>query len=133
VWRVGDGSQIKVWEDNWIPRTGAKHPLGCLREDRPSLVSCLVAPGGGTWDEDEVRKYFVPSDVEDILRTPLGRSGQDDFLAWNHTKTGVFSVRSAYLLAVQRKKQARGRGESSRSCDEHKGGLLYGTPRSRVR
>jgi hypothetical protein len=30
VWHVGDGSHIKIWEDNWIPRIGTKQPLGAF-------------------------------------------------------------------------------------------------------
>jgi hypothetical protein len=35
VWRIGDGSKFRVWDDNWIARTGAKHPLGFLFEEGP--------------------------------------------------------------------------------------------------
>jgi hypothetical protein len=28
VWRIGDGKSVKVWEDNWIPRSGLMRPLG---------------------------------------------------------------------------------------------------------
>jgi hypothetical protein len=28
VWRIGDGEQVNVWTDKWIPRSSAQHPLG---------------------------------------------------------------------------------------------------------
>lgn len=128
VWRIGDGSQVRVWNDNWIPRTGAKYPLGSLLEDKPERVQDFIVHGGGAWDEDELRKHLLPIDVQDILRTPIGRPGSSDFQAWNYTKNGMFSVKSAYHLAIQRKRAARGRAETSRNCDEHRGWLaLWGT------
>jgi hypothetical protein len=51
------------------------------------------------------------------------RAGSEDVLPWNFRKNGVFSVRSAYHLAVNQKNLARGRAESSRSSDNHKGRL----------
>jgi hypothetical protein len=52
------------------------------------------------------------------------RAGTDDYVAWNYTKTGVFSVRSAYHLKQHLKKMAAGRGSSSLNCSEHRGWLL---------
>lgn len=28
LWRIGDGSKVSIWSNNWIPREGCKHPLG---------------------------------------------------------------------------------------------------------
>jgi hypothetical protein len=72
VWRIGDDSQIKIWEDNWIPRSGAKHPLGCLIEDRPKLVQDLILPSGEGWNEPELKRVLVPEDVKDVLCTQIG-------------------------------------------------------------
>ena len=52
-----------------------------------------------------------------------GYPGLGDVLAWNHTKSGLFSVKSAYHLAVKRKRGSRGNIGSSNSCSEHKGWL----------
>jgi hypothetical protein len=129
VWRIGDGTSIKVHEDNWIPRSGAQCPLGQREEECPRLVSEFIVPEGGAWNEEMVRQHFFDIDVADILCTPVGRPGTQDFRAWNYTKNGVFSVRSAYHLAVKRKRDARGATESSRSCQDHKGWLaLWDTP-----
>jgi hypothetical protein len=83
----------------------------------------FITDEGGAWDVDKVTTHFVPLDVADILRTPVGLAGSTDFLAWNFTKNGVFSVKTAYHLAMQRKKADRGASESSSSCDDHKGWL----------
>jgi ribonuclease HI len=53
----------------------------------------------------------------------LGRLGASDFQAWNYTKSGMFSVKSAYHLAVQRKKFKQGLVGGSGSCENHRGRL----------
>jgi hypothetical protein len=123
VWRVGDGASIRVMEDNWIPRNSAQHPLGCKEEECPVYLKDFLLPSGGAWDETKLESYFYEQDVQDILQIKVGRPGWADFRAWNYTKNGQFSVRSAYHLAMQRKRDQRGSPESSRSCDQHKGWL----------
>jgi hypothetical protein len=44
-------------------------------------------------------------------------------MAWNYTKNGVFSVRSAYHLKQQIHRGATGGASSSRNAVEHQGWL----------
>jgi hypothetical protein len=47
VWRIGNGQKIKVWEDNWIPRSGLMRPLGTKPDSVPvSRVSELLHADG---------------------------------------------------------------------------------------
>jgi hypothetical protein len=59
IWRVGDGASITIGEDNWIPRAGARRPLGRREEGCPNRVQDLIIPEGGAWDEEKVRQYFL--------------------------------------------------------------------------
>jgi hypothetical protein len=49
VWRIGNGEKIKVWEDNWIPRSGLMRPIGTKTDSaQVSQVSeLLLADGQG--------------------------------------------------------------------------------------
>jgi ribonuclease HI len=123
IWRIGDGSNIKVWEDNWIPRSSAQHPLGRLNEECPSLVSDFLLPQGHGWDEEKLKIHLAETDVVDILKIRVGKAGSVDFPAWNYTKNGVFTVRSAYHLAMKAKRLEGGAVEASSSCIEHNGWL----------
>jgi hypothetical protein len=40
--------------------------------------------------------YFGNVDANRILEIQIAPSGMQDFVAWHHTKTGLFTVRSAY-------------------------------------
>ena len=49
IWRVGDGSQINIWEDPWIP---ASHNLRVQTPRGPRLVTTvneLISPVDGFW------------------------------------------------------------------------------------
>ena len=61
-------------------------------------VSDLLLAEGGGWDVYKLKETFFEADVSNILKIPVGRAGTDDYLAWNYTKNGIFSVRSAYHL-----------------------------------
>jgi hypothetical protein len=59
-------------------------------------VSDLINPSTGWWDEELIRELSWSVDANRILETPIAPSGMQDFVAWHHTKTGLFTVRSAY-------------------------------------
>ena len=61
-----------------------------------SIVDELINPYTGQWDEDLIRDVFSPVDVHRILQIPLNYHLTEDFVAWNYTRSGTFSVRSAY-------------------------------------
>lgn len=56
----------------------------------------LIDPISGEWDEQLIRENFWHIDAERILQIPLFHAEIEDFVAWQLTKNGVFSVRSAY-------------------------------------
>jgi hypothetical protein len=87
------------------------------------IWSATILDLRGAWDEAKLNEVFYEVDVADILRTPIVCAGSGDVMAWNHTKSGLFSVKSSYHLAVKRKRESRGNTGSSNSCSEHQGWL----------
>lgn len=55
----------------------------------------IISPVDGMWDGDLIREVFWPVDVHRILQIPL-TPGSEDFIGWYNTKTGLFTVKSAY-------------------------------------
>jgi hypothetical protein len=86
-------------------------------------VAELLLPDGQGWDVGKLDELFYECDVEDIMKIPVGRAGTDDYIAWNQTKNGTFSVKSAYHLHMQLKSSQENRAGSSSSCEEHQGWL----------
>jgi hypothetical protein len=127
IWRIGNGESTDFWTSNWIPREGAQRPLG-RKPDAPRAVikkvSELIDDEGHEWDEAKLAKYFYDFDMEDIKKISIGGKEIEDCLAWNFTKNGVFSVRSAYHLQMSIRKQKESHSESSCSVQEHKGWLV---------
>jgi hypothetical protein len=69
-----------------------------------------------SWDETLVRRYFYACDVEEILKIKLPSHGGSDCVAWNFEKSGIFSVRSVYRLAM-RHEHGEAIGSSSTLAD----------------
>jgi hypothetical protein len=119
IWRVGDGSQIKIWEDPWIANGVSRRPITPRGHVLLTKAEELLNPGSGTWDEDLIRDVFWEEDVRYILATPTN-PGHDDFLAWHFDRKGLFSVKSAYHVLDDEKHQVKNqqKGESSSSVGE---------------
>lgn len=95
IWRVGDGTQVRIWEDPWIPCSVTRRPITPRGNVLLSKVSELIDPATGGWDAQLVRDIFWDEDVTNILATPT-RMGRNDVIAWHFDTKGRFSVKSAY-------------------------------------
>jgi hypothetical protein len=82
-------------------------------------VKDLLLPDGSGWNIDKLNEALFEANFADILKIPIGRARTDDYVAWNYTKNGQFSVRSAYHLKQHLKSMAAGRPGSSMNCAEH--------------
>jgi hypothetical protein len=64
-------------------------------------VSQLMKPGRHEWDEQVLKYYLFPHDVEAILRIHLSQRDDEDILAWHYEKSGdIHSQDNAYQLAI---------------------------------
>jgi hypothetical protein len=98
-------------------------PLGHKPNAEIRRVEEVLLDDGQGWDEEKLPEIFFDGDVDDILKIPVGRAGTDDYLAWNYTKNGVFSVRSAYHLQMHLDVVRSGMASSSTNLDDHRGWL----------
>ena len=53
------------------------------------------------WRRELITSLFHTDDVEEICRIPLSHRHEPDILALMYNKNGMFSVKSAYKVAVQ--------------------------------
>lgn len=101
IWRVGTGSRIDIWQDPWIPSSESRKVITPRGGIMLNKVEELIDPHSGLWDEELIRSVFSVVDAQRILQIPLRVEVFDDFVAWNATRSGTFSVRSAYHVEFE--------------------------------
>jgi hypothetical protein len=63
-------------------------------------VDSLIDGNSMCWVVDKLEQMFLPRDVEIIKQIPLSLRKPRDKLIWTGTKSGNFSVKSAYSLLL---------------------------------
>ena len=100
-WRVGNGRLIHIWEDKWLPTPMTYKVISPPRlfGDFP-MVSALIDEDTKRWKVDTLKSIFLPFEVETILNIPLSHYLPEDKIIWVGNNKGVFSVKSAYYMAL---------------------------------
>jgi hypothetical protein len=96
IWRVGNGNNINIWEDRWVPGSYSCKVLTPKGQNIYTKVSDLIDPITNSWDEELIGEIFWNVDKHRILAIPLPSHDREDFVGWSLTKSGTFSVRTAY-------------------------------------
>jgi hypothetical protein len=116
IWRVGNGASIRAWRDPWIPRDGNHLPRSEQGRCRYRWVADFLLPDGA-WNLQWLNQYFQQEDVAEILKIHASRRNEDDFVSWYPEKLGIFTVKSAYRLALHKQMMQQDRGASSSRPD----------------
>ncbi|KAL0011302.1 hypothetical protein SO802_006410 [Lithocarpus litseifolius] len=98
-WRIGNGANIQVWEDRWLPIPSTYKvitPRGFLHDD--TRVQELIDTTTVNWKQSIVDALFLPHEAEVIKGIPLSSRFPTDKLIWTETQNGIFSVRTAQCL-----------------------------------
>ncbi|GKV19300.1 hypothetical protein SLEP1_g29582 [Rubroshorea leprosula] len=95
-WNVGNGQNILIFEDKWVPTLPG---FKVTSPETQSLFSyvCELLDEGGEWDITKLNASFSNQECREILKIPTGAC--PDSLIWHYDKVGKFSVKSAYFLA----------------------------------
>ncbi|KAL0287548.1 UNVERIFIED_CONTAM: hypothetical protein Sradi_7122400 [Sesamum radiatum] len=98
--------KARIWIDPSIPRPPSfplMKSIGIL--PHPTTVSHLFDPATHDLNEHLVESLFDASDCDAILSIPTSHAPFDDEIVWHFTKSGKFSVKSAYHLAFDSNQQ----------------------------
>nr|XP_048331218.1 uncharacterized protein LOC125422872 [Ziziphus jujuba var. spinosa] len=98
-YQVGKGDTVNFWEDPWIPNSPRFLP-------KPTHHSALNSVGmvnslklsNGCWNEAYLASLFDLASVENIKRIFWAKDEEKDKIVWLGSKTGAFTVKSAYSL-----------------------------------
>ncbi|XP_010495271.1 PREDICTED: uncharacterized protein LOC104772340 [Camelina sativa] len=101
---IGDGESVMVWSSRWILDGVMRAPLmKNIIFNLDLKVKDLIDVESHSWDRTKLHYHFYPRDVELICKfKPVPRS--NDFFIWEHTKSGVYSVKSGYWAAYESEK-----------------------------
>jgi len=119
TWRLGNGQGIRIWHDKWIPSSGdhrVHSPVQILSQD--ATVDSLSNPVSGWWNYNLINYVFIPSEAAKVCNVVPSPLRQEDKQIWTGSKSGCFTVRSAYHLEMSRRAQKV--GESSMSGENQK-------------
>lgn len=100
-WRVGNGSSIHIWGDNWLPDnlnakvTTPQYPLMLN-----ATVDYLLQNDGLDWDHEIIEEIFNPRDARLIMSIPISRNRPANKTIWAFESNGRFSVKSCYKELV---------------------------------
>lgn len=84
---VGDGQNIDIWKDNWIPdkeneRITTRKPQNC------QLIIVHELMKKGRWNEDLMRTLFNKEDCNEVRKIPISEYGAKDRLLWAFSCSG---------------------------------------------
>ncbi|PNT71499.1 hypothetical protein BRADI_2g28465v3, partial [Brachypodium distachyon] len=114
VWRVGDGENINIWTDPWLPKGISRIVTSIRGNNLLTKVVELIDHVSYSWDEQLIKQTFYEEDAQTILQIPI-QEGAEDFLAWHFDKKGNFSVKSAYQVVLDTEARESEKGIPSTS------------------
>ncbi|XP_023644490.1 uncharacterized protein LOC111832411 [Capsella rubella] len=97
---IKSGFSTKVWFHNWIPTIPARPAKdnGVFRD--PHLyVNHLIDFNTKEWKRDMLQELIDPADIPLITGLRPSRQFQVDDFIWVYNKSGLYTVKSGYLLA----------------------------------
>jgi hypothetical protein len=60
-----------------------------------------MRPDDREWDEALIKRVLLDHDAEEILKIRIPEIRVEDILTWHYEKSGIFTVRSSYRVALQ--------------------------------
>ena len=104
-WRVGDGRDINIWSDRWLPFDGRGRILSPQMDLSLNMVHDLLLSGTTLWNEELLDVNFYPWEAKAIKNIHISQIETVDALIWPHTTDAEYSVQSAYRLLVATQQQ----------------------------
>ncbi|KAG8493590.1 hypothetical protein CXB51_010974 [Gossypium anomalum] len=91
VWRVGNGHNIRIEANVWVPNAGSLHINHRVRGQNLVMVANLIDSNTSSWKAELIKSTFSEEDAKKILQIPLVSTTHEDFLAWRGEHTGEYT------------------------------------------
>lgn len=112
-WKIGDGKNVNIWNDGWIPSLPSFKLSARPLDDDCSVLMVSDIIGNGCWVLNDIVQWISPAEKEAILRIPIPRKVTYDSLVWAHSKNGSYTVKSGYVENVNKVTVAQVNASSS--------------------
>ncbi|MCI08655.1 reverse transcriptase-like protein, partial [Trifolium medium] len=96
LWNVGNGDNINIWKDNWLPRQQGHKLWSPKREATQERVKDLMLPEVRSWNRQLLFNLFLHFEAEQIAQIPIVNLSRPDEFSWPKTKDGEYTVKSGY-------------------------------------
>lgn len=101
VWRIGNGSSVRIKEDRWLPVSTNRIVISPLSTLEPGArVNSLINTETGKWKLSEVQQLFLPHKATIIYGIPLSIRLPPDCVIWGLTPSSMFTTKSAYKMLI---------------------------------
>ncbi|XP_062014412.1 uncharacterized protein LOC133730929 [Rosa rugosa] len=100
-WRIGDGVQVNIWRDKWVPNC-AQYLIQKPHQIEFEFVADLIDNQSRVWIPTTINSLFSLEVAANILAIPLSRRVLPDKLRWSPEKRGNFFVKTAYWIAREK-------------------------------
>ena len=97
VWKIGDGSSVGIQTHKWLPHPSTFH----AGMDLTLRTADFINPQTKQWDRGKVNAWFQPPLRDMVMRVRQGNLESRDTLVWNENKAQMFSMRTAYQVALR--------------------------------
>ncbi|CAH9127293.1 unnamed protein product [Cuscuta epithymum] len=100
--RVGNGREVQVWADAWLPGPG----VGRVQSAKPPgiadmNVAALRDSTGKKWNTKRIAAIFNNEERKIISSIPISLQDKQDGFWWSKENNGIFSVKSCYRVLMQ--------------------------------
>jgi ribonuclease HI len=97
LWTVGNGADINIWTDNWLPEQEG-YKIWSIKKPNSSqvVVKDLILPISKSWNSRIIAQLFYPFESHQILNIPIVDPNSHDEFCWPKTNNGVYTVKSGY-------------------------------------
>ncbi|KAL4384556.1 hypothetical protein GQ457_15G009290 [Hibiscus cannabinus] len=100
LWRVGNGKDIQIWFDKWIPNSESTSNLHRPSDCLDFHVFKLINFETREWDMEKIQNWFPKEIGDKIQAIPIGGPDSKDKLIWPFCKNGEYTVKSGYHFLV---------------------------------
>ena len=125
-WSIGNGRSINVWRDRWLPTPKSFKVISSKSQGlMVERVEHLLGRDRRAWDINQVRNTFLPFKAKTVLGISISPSIPNDSRIWAWTSNGLFTIKSAYGVALKVLKDNKEKEDNGECSDTSKMGDVW--------